>query len=128
MGSTRSHTDQSIASTNMTAAKTVSIIGATGKSGMWAMKGALQRGYTVRVLARNPDKVKTIMVTLFGEEEADAQLAKVTVVKGGIMDEAAVLDLFRGACCSSISRNGATSNLSCLSRSGGNGKSNEEDC
>merc|ERR1711893_325950 len=97
MGSTRSHTDQSIASTNMTAAKTVSIIGATGKSGMWAMKGALQRGYTVRVLARNPDKVKTIMVTLFGEEEADAQLAKVTVVKGGIMDEAAVLDLFRGA-------------------------------
>ena len=48
----------------MTAAKTVSIIGATGKSGMWAMKGALQRGYTVRVLARNPDKVKTIMVTL----------------------------------------------------------------
>jgi len=97
MGSTRSHTDQSIASTNMTAAKTVSIIGATGKSGMWAMKGALQRGYTVRVLARNPDKVKTIMVTLFGEEEADAQLAKVTVVKGGIRDEAAVLDLFRGA-------------------------------
>ena len=81
----------------MMVAKTVSIIGGTGKTGMWALKGALQRGYSVRVLARNPDKVKTILVTLFGEEEADAQLEKVVVVKGGIMDEAAVLDLFKGA-------------------------------
>ena len=81
----------------MWVAKTVSIIGGTGKTGMWALKGALQRGYTVRVLARNPDKVKTILVTLFGEEEATAQLEKVVVVKGGIMDEAAVLDLFKGA-------------------------------
>jgi len=88
---------QSVATTNMWVAKTVSIIGATGKSGMWAMKGALQRGYTVRVLARKPEKVKTILVTLFGEEEADAQLEKIVVVKGGIMDEAAVLDLFKGA-------------------------------
>merc|ERR1712013_864320 len=75
---------QSVATTtNMWVAKTVSIIGATGKTGMWAMKGALQRGYTVRVLARNPAKVKTILGTLFGEEEADAQLEKVVVVKGG---------------------------------------------
>jgi len=89
---------QSVATTtNMWVAKTVGIIGATGKTGMWAMKGALLRGYTVRVLARNPAKVKTILGTLFGEEEADAQLEKVVVVKGGIMDEAAVLELFKGA-------------------------------
>jgi len=79
------------------ASKTVSIIGATGKTGMWAMKGALQRGYTVRVLARNPDKIKTVLGTLFGEEEASAQLEKVIVVKGGIMDEDAILELFKGA-------------------------------
>merc|ERR1711970_879491 len=98
MGSIIVVSRQSIATTsNMWVAKTVSIIGATGKTGMWAMKGALQRGYTVRVLARNPAKVKTILGTLFGEEEADAQLEKVVVVKGGIMDEAAVLELFKGA-------------------------------
>merc|ERR1712086_208130 len=97
MGSVIVVSSESVATTNMWVAKTVSIIGATGKSGMWAMKGALQRGYTVRVLARKPEKVRTIMVTLFGEEEADAQLEKVVVVKGGIMDEAAVLDLFKGA-------------------------------
>merc|ERR1711970_176736 len=84
MGSIIVVSRQSIATTsNMWVAKTVSIIGATGKTGMWAMKGALQRGYTVRVLARNPAKVKTILGTLFGEEEADAQLEKVVVVKGG---------------------------------------------
>jgi len=79
------------------ASKTVSIIGATGKTGMWALKGALQRGYTVRVLARNPDKIKTVLGTLFEEEEATAQLEKVMVVKGGIMDEDSVLELFKGA-------------------------------
>jgi len=81
----------------MWVSKTVSIIGATGKTGMWAMKGALLRGYSVRVLARNPDKIKTTLVTLFGEEEAPAHLEKVVVVKGGIMAEEAILELFKGA-------------------------------
>jgi len=81
----------------MWTSKTVSIIGATGKTGMWAMKGALQRGYNVRVLARNPDKIKTVLGTVFGEEEAATQNEKVVVVKGGISDEAAIFELFKGA-------------------------------
>ena len=31
--------------------------GGTGKTGKFGVKGALQRGHNVRLLARNPDKV-----------------------------------------------------------------------
>jgi len=77
--------------------KTVAIIGGTGQSGRWAVKGGLQRGYNLRILGRNPDKVKTIMVELFGEQEGEAYLNKVTVVKGGVMDQEALKELFMGA-------------------------------
>jgi len=77
--------------------KTVAIIGAGGKTGRWAVKGGLQRGYSLRILARNPDKVKATMVELFGEQEAEANLERVTVVKGGVMDQEALKQLFQGA-------------------------------
>jgi len=76
---------------------TVAIIGGTGKTGQWAVKGALQRGYKVRMLARNPDKVKGLLVELFGEAEGDSHLNTVTVVKGGVMDKEALKELFTGA-------------------------------
>lgn len=77
--------------------KTVAVIGGTGQTGRWAVKGGLQRGYSVRVLARNPDRVKDTLVGLFGEEEGKANLEKVTVVKGGVMDKEALKQLFTGA-------------------------------
>jgi len=77
--------------------KTVAILGGTGNTGKWAVKGALQRGYNTRVLARNPAKVTTIFKDLFGEAEAEEQLKKVTIVKGGVMDESALEELFTGA-------------------------------
>jgi len=77
----------------------VAILGATGKSGQWGLKGALQRGYTTRVLARNPDKVAGLLKTLFGESEGEEQLKKIIVVKGGIRDEAALEELITGADC-----------------------------
>jgi len=77
--------------------KTVAIVGGTGKTGKWGVKGALQRGHTVRILARSPDKVKKIFNELFGEEEGEEQFKKVTVVKGGVKDGAAVEELVAGA-------------------------------
>ena len=65
--------------------------GGTGKTGKFGVKGALQRGHTVKMLARSPDKVgkmiilsgnfflkvKTIFNDLFGEEEGPVQFEKV---------------------------------------------------
>ena len=38
---------------------TMIYVGGTGKTGKFGVKGALQRGHNVRILARNPDKVET---------------------------------------------------------------------
>jgi len=81
----------------MAASKVVAILGGTGKTGKFGVKGALQRGHNVRILARNPDKVKTIFNDLFGEDEGAAQFEKVTVVKGGVKDEKAIKELVTGA-------------------------------
>jgi len=81
----------------MAASKVVAILGGTGKTGKFGVKGALQRGHNVRILARNPDKVKTVFNDLFGEEEGAAQFEKVTVVKGGVKDEEAIKELVTGA-------------------------------
>jgi uncharacterized protein YbjT (DUF2867 family) len=79
------------------AQKVVSIIGGTGNTGKWALKGALVRDYKVKLLARNPDKVKKILTELFGEKEGEAMLGKVEIVKGSVMDEAAMDELLEGA-------------------------------
>ena len=74
--------------------------GGTGKTGKFGVKGALQRGHNVRLLARNPDKVgrsnflyigsvcgtlllfvffqvKKVFNDIFGEEEGPVQFEKV---------------------------------------------------
>jgi nucleoside-diphosphate-sugar epimerase len=81
----------------MATSKVVAILGGTGKTGKFGVKGALQKGHNVRILARNPDKVKTIFKDLFGEEEGATQFEKVTVVKGGVKDEEAIKELVTGA-------------------------------
>merc|ERR1712107_335319 len=64
--------------------KTIAIVGGTGQTGKWAVEGALLRGYKVKVLARNPDKVTTVLKDLFDESEVEKHQENVTVVKGGI--------------------------------------------
>jgi len=77
--------------------KTIAIVGGTGQTGKWALKGALQRGYKVKLLARNPDKVTKILSTLFDESEVEKHQENVTVIKGGIQDDEAVLELLTGS-------------------------------
>merc|ERR1711982_16141 len=88
-----SQTRYMIQSHNM---KTIAIVGGTGQTGKWAMKGALLRGYKVKLLARNPDKVTKVLATLFEEAEVEKHQENVTVVKGGIADDEAVLELVTG--------------------------------
>uniref|UniRef100_A0A7S4VSU2 NAD(P)-binding domain-containing protein n=1 Tax=Alexandrium monilatum TaxID=311494 RepID=A0A7S4VSU2_9DINO len=78
-------------------APTVAIIGGTGKTGKWAVKGALVRGYSVRMLGRSPDKVGTILQELFPEKGKEELLKEVTVVQGSVTDQAKLTDLFNGA-------------------------------
>jgi len=77
--------------------KTVAIVGGTGQTGKWALKGALLKGYKVKLLARNPDKVTTILKTLFDEADVEKHQENVTVVKGGIADDEAIVELLTGA-------------------------------
>merc|ERR1711976_386367 len=77
--------------------KTIAIVGGTGQTGKWALKGALLRGYKVKLLARNPDKVTKILSTLFDESEVEKHQENVTVIKGGIQDDEAVLELLTGS-------------------------------
>ncbi len=61
----------------------VALVGATGRTGKCVLEGALKRGWKVRALARNPDKL-----------EAANDL---TVIKGSITDLEAVKELVKGA-------------------------------
>merc|ERR1719225_1488919 len=70
--------------------KTLAIVGGTGGTGKWAVKGALVRGYKVRLLARNLDKVPKVLATVFDEAEVEKHQENVHVVKGGAGDEAEV--------------------------------------
>jgi hypothetical protein len=45
--------------------ETIAIIGGTGNTGKWCVKGCIQRGAKVKVLCRNPDKLKRIYATLW---------------------------------------------------------------
>merc|ERR1712137_1481160 len=77
--------------------KTIAIVGGTGQTGKWAVKGALLRGYKVKILARSPEKVDKILVTLFDEADVEKHKANVEVVKGGVRDEEAIAELLNGA-------------------------------
>lgn len=78
-------------------APVVAIVGGTGKTGMWSVKGALLRQYKVKVLARNPDKVKKILTELFDADKADEYFDKLEIVKGSVTDSVALDELLEGA-------------------------------
>lgn len=50
----------------------------------------------MKVLARNPDKVTTVLKDLFDESEVEKHQENVTVVKGGISNEEALVELLTG--------------------------------
>lgn len=77
--------------------KTIAIVGGTGQTGKWAVKGALLRGYKVKILARSPEKVDKILATLFDEADVEKHKANVEVIKGGVRDEEAIAGLLTGA-------------------------------
>ncbi len=60
-------------------APTIAIVGATGRTGKYVLKGALERGYGVRALARNPAGLATT--------------TNVLVVRGSVTDLGAVTEL-----------------------------------
>lgn len=71
---------------------TIAVIGGTGKTGKWAIKGALQRGANVKVLCRTPDKVRSVYATLWKDGHPPDSLSydnvlesgKLVVVKGSL--------------------------------------------
>jgi len=77
--------------------KTVAIIGATGGTGKWAVKGCLVRGYKVRLLARKPEKVTKVLSNLFDAATLETYQEHITVVAGGVMDEAVMDELLEGS-------------------------------
>jgi len=79
----------------------IAIIAGTGKSGKWALKAALLRGYKIKLLARSPEKVDTVLKEVFAnyDEAVVTKLkedSELKIVKGGINDTAVLVDLFTG--------------------------------
>ena len=66
------------------AGKTVALLGATGMVGGFVLQEALAQGYSLRVLARTPQKL-------------DALKNKVVIVKGDARDKAAIRTLLTGS-------------------------------
>ena len=86
----------------------VAVIGGTGKTGKWALKGALQRGFKeIRVLARSPAKLLPILEQMFnssdaknctdGKDEAGEMMKRLKVVSGSVTDTKALEELLTGA-------------------------------
>lgn len=63
---------------------TVALLGATGMVGGYLLEAALQRGYTVRALARNPAKLAQ-----FG--------SRITIITGDARDPAVIRELLQGS-------------------------------
>ncbi len=63
--------------------QTIGILGGTGKTGKWAVKAALQQGAKVKVLCRNPDKLKRVYSTLWEDGALPEQLAYDKIVETG---------------------------------------------
>lgn len=74
----------------------VVILGGTGKTGKWAVKGALVRGYNVRLLVRSKEKAEKIMQSLFPPNPAEL-LSAVTLVEGSVTEQSKLAELFAGA-------------------------------
>ena len=62
--------------------KSVTVFGGSGPTGQWIVAGALERGHSVTVLARSPDKV--------------ARHERLTVVQGDVLDANAVANVVSG--------------------------------
>jgi len=67
----------------MMADQTIGILGGTGNTGKWAVKAALQQGAKVKVLCRNPDKLKRIYSTLWDDGALPETLAYDKIVETG---------------------------------------------
>ncbi len=63
--------------------KTIALFGATGKTGKEFLKKALAAGYTIKALARNPDKLPP-------------QLEKLQVIKGDVLNAKNVEETIEG--------------------------------
>ena len=74
----------------------VVILGGTGKTGKWAVKGALIRGYNVRLLVRSKEKAEKVMQSLFPPNPAEL-LSAVTLVEGSVTEPSKLAELFAGA-------------------------------
>lgn len=77
----------------MAAKPSVAIIGATGKTGKWALRGALQREYQVKALVRSPDKLEGVLKSIFPDTDVKPYLERITVVKGNATDKDALVEL-----------------------------------
>ena len=67
---------------------TVALLGSTGKVGGWVLEMALERGHTVRVLIRNPDKLD--------EYSNYFMMKKLYIIQGGIDNEERMRELVNG--------------------------------
>ena len=67
----------------MSTDKKVALLGCTGKVGGWVLEMALERGFSVRALARKAEKL-------------DAYKDKIEIVEGGINDESKISELVTG--------------------------------
>lgn len=84
-----------------TMAATLAILGATGKTGKWAVKGALSKGWNVRLLVRDPAKVEPLIRELFPARSDDDVKSlldkKVTAVKCNAFEETELVELMSGS-------------------------------
>jgi len=56
----------------------IAIIGATGKTGIWAFRKAVASGHTVRAVVRNRSKLDSAAFELVGNEKVDVREADIT--------------------------------------------------
>ena len=63
---------------------------------MWAVKGALVRGYNVRLLVRSKKKAEKVFAELFPPNPAEL-LSAVTLVEGSVTEQSKLAELFAGA-------------------------------
>merc|ERR1712181_110608 len=74
-----------------------------GQTGKWAVKGALIKGWNVRLLVRNPAKVEPLIRELFPAKNEDEMKNlldhRVAVVKGSIdaLDQSNLVQALEGA-------------------------------
>jgi hypothetical protein len=83
--------------------QTIAIVAGTGNTGKWALKAALVRGMKVRLLARSPKKVDTVLTQIFPSHTPEMiekmKEEQLVIVAGGIGDTEKLVELCTGADC-----------------------------